>query len=131
MLGQQLRSFGRRWLSRTPPKSACCTSIELNSTCKHEKTLATTILGSSGGGVRARVPWLCRFFICRLVIERTFGSAKLFGRTSTVRFGPNDRTFFCRTQNFFSYYSQCQWHLLIFLFCSMTHMFMALSLVFR
>ena len=25
-----------------------------------------------------------------------------FGRTSTVRFGPNDRTFFCRTQNFFS-----------------------------
>ena len=24
-----------------------------------------------------------------------------FRRTSTVRFGPNDRTFFCRTQNFF------------------------------
>ena len=36
-----------------------------------------------------------------LVIDRTFGSAELFGRTSTVRFGPNDRTFFCRTQNFF------------------------------
>ena len=35
------------------------------------------------------------------MIERTFGSAELFGRTSTVRFGPNDRTFFCRTQNFF------------------------------
>ena len=33
--------------------------------------------------------------------DRTFGSAKLFGQTSTVRFGPNDRTFFCRTQNFF------------------------------
>ena len=30
-------------------------------------------------------------------IDRTFGSAELFGRTSTVRFGPNDRTFFCRT----------------------------------
>ena len=61
MLGQQLRSFGRRWLSRTPPKSAC--TIELNSTCKHEKTLATTtrLVGSSGGGVRARVPWLWRF----------------------------------------------------------------------
>ena len=25
-----------------------------------------------------------------------------FGRTSSVRFGPSDRTFFCRTQNFFS-----------------------------
>jgi len=34
------------------------------------------------------------------VTERTFGSAELFGRTSTVRFGPNDRTFFCRTPNF-------------------------------
>ena len=43
-----------------------------------------------------------------IVIDRTFGSAELFGRTYTVRFGPNDRTFFCRTQNFFhgnlSYY---------------------------
>ena len=36
-----------------------------------------------------------------IVIDRTFGSAELFGRTSTVRFGPNDRTFFCRTQNLF------------------------------
>ena len=34
-----------------------------------------------------------------LVTDRTFGLAELFGRTSTVRFGPNDRTFFCRTQN--------------------------------
>ena len=40
-------------------------------------------------------------FIFEVVIERTFGSAELFGQTSTVRFGPNDRTFFCRTQNFF------------------------------
>jgi hypothetical protein len=36
-----------------------------------------------------------------IVIDRTFGSVKLFGRTFTVRFGPNDRTFFCRTQNLF------------------------------
>jgi hypothetical protein len=36
-----------------------------------------------------------------IVTDRTFGSAELFGRTSTVWFGPNDRTFFCRTQNFF------------------------------
>ena len=36
-----------------------------------------------------------------LVTDQTFGSAELFGQTSTVRFGPNDRTFFCRTQNFF------------------------------
>ena len=55
-----------------------------------------------------------------LVTDQTFGSAELFGRTSTVRFGPNDKTFFCRTQNFF----------FIFLFCLMTHMYMALSLVF-
>ena len=33
-----------------------------------------------------------------------FGLAELFGRTSTVWFGPNDRTFFCRIQNFFLYY---------------------------
>ena len=26
---------------------------------------------------------------------------ELFGRTSTLRFGPNDRTLFCRTQNLF------------------------------
>jgi hypothetical protein len=41
--------------------------------------------------------------VIKLVIDRTFGSAELFGRTSTVRFGPNDRTFFCRTQNFFCF----------------------------
>ena len=56
--------------------------------------------------------WSFFFFIakysgsgaCSLLIDRTFGSAELFGRTFTVRFSPNDRTFFCRTQNFFSYY---------------------------
>ena len=37
----------------------------------------------------------------QLVTDQKFGSAELFGRTSTVRFGQNDRTFFCRTQNFF------------------------------
>ena len=70
------------------------------------------------------------FLICcsALVIDRIFGSAKLFGRTFTLWFGPNDRTFFCRTQNFFSYYIQCQWQPFIFLFCLMTHMFVALSL---
>ena len=47
-----------------------------------------------------------------------------FGWTSTARFGPNDRT-----QNFFSYY--IQWHPFIFLFCFMTHMYAAISLVFR
>ena len=31
---------------------------------------------------------------CILVTDQTFGSAELFGRTSTVRFGSNDRTFF-------------------------------------
>ena len=36
-----------------------------------------------------------------LVIDRTFGSAELFYQTSTVRFGTNDRTFFCRTKNSF------------------------------
>ena len=36
-----------------------------------------------------------------LVTDRTFCLAELFGRTSTVQFGPNDRNFFCRTQNFF------------------------------
>ena len=47
--------------------------------------------------------WLCIEFSSEaLVTDQTFGSAELFGRTSTVRFGPNDRNFFCRTQNFFS-----------------------------
>ena len=36
-----------------------------------------------------------------IVIDRTFSSVKLFGRIFTVRFGPNDRIFFCRTQNLF------------------------------
>ena len=36
-----------------------------------------------------------------VVTDWTFGLAELFGRTFTVRFGPNDRTFFCRTQNLF------------------------------
>jgi hypothetical protein len=36
-----------------------------------------------------------------VVTDRTLGLAELFGRTSTVQFGPNDRTFFCRRQNFF------------------------------
>jgi hypothetical protein len=53
--------------------------------------------------------WLLCFvhpiFLFFVVIEQTFGLAEQFGWTSTVRFGPNDRTFFCRTQNFFSYYS--------------------------
>ena len=39
-----------------------------------------------------------------LVTNRTFSSAELFSQTSAVWFGPNDRTFFCRTQNFFLCY---------------------------
>jgi hypothetical protein len=39
---------------------------------------------------------------CGVVTDRTFGSAELFDQTSTVRFDPNDRTFFRGTQNFFS-----------------------------
>ena len=39
--------------------------------------------------------------IGKLVTDRMFGSAELFSQTFTLRFGPNDRTFFCRTQNFF------------------------------
>ena len=30
-------------------------------------------------------------------------------RTSTVRFGPNDRNFFCRTQNFFFFTIHCMY----------------------
>ena len=56
-------------------------------------------------------------YIHVLVTDWTFGLTELFGRTFTVRFGPNDRTFFCRTQNFFLYYIQCQWHSFIFFFC--------------
>ena len=37
----------------------------------------------------------------KLVTERTFGSAELFGRTSTVQFGPNDRTFSAEHRTFF------------------------------
>merc|ERR1712051_648729 len=58
----------------------------------------------------------------KLVTDQTFGSSELFSRTSTVWFGPNDRTFFCRTQNFFSYQILCRWHPFILLFCFMTHM---------
>ena len=39
----------------------------------------------------------------RLVIDQTFGTTEHFGQTSIVQFGPNDRTFFCRPQNFFLY----------------------------
>jgi hypothetical protein len=39
-----------------------------------------------------------------------FGLTELFGQTSTVWFGPNDRTFFCRTQKF----SKCNELALIF-----------------
>ena len=53
------------------------------------------IVGREGGPKR-----ICMWFT--VVIDRTFGSVELFGRTFTVRFGPNDRTFFCRTQNLFS-----------------------------
>ena len=65
-----------------------------------------------------------------VVTDQTFRLAKLFGRTSTVRFGPNDRTFFCRTQNFFfSYNIQCRWHSFILLFCLMSHMYMYVIIV--
>ena len=60
--------------------------------------------------------------------NRKFGSAELFGRTSAVQFGPNDRTFFCRAQNFFSFHIQCQWHPFIFLFCLVNQTYEALSL---
>ena len=45
--------------------------------------------------------WKQTLWISHVVTDRTFVLAELFGRTSTVRFGPSDRTFFCRTQNFF------------------------------
>ena len=48
---------------------------------------------------------ICSTYKYMLVTEQTFGLAELFGQTSTVQFGSNDRTFFCRTQNiFFLYY---------------------------
>ena len=67
--------------------------------------------------------------ICTLVTEQTFGSSELFGRTSIVRFGPNDSTFFCRTPNFFLHYIQCQWPLFIFLFCLMSHMYVCAVII--
>lgn len=36
-----------------------------------------------------------------LVTDQMLGLAELLGQTSNVWFGPNDGTFFCRTQNFF------------------------------
>ena len=44
-----------------------------------------------------------------VMTDRTFGLAKLFSQTSTVQSGPNDRTYFCRTQNFFSYFRFAWW----------------------
>ena len=72
-------------------------------------------------------------FFChgKVVIDRTFGSAKLFGRTSSVRFGPNDRIFSAEHRTFFPYYIQCQQHPFIFLLFLMTRMQKTLSLVFR
>ena len=58
-----------------------------------------------------------------------FGSAELFGPTSIVGFGPNDRTFFCRNRTFFFVLHSmpmASFHIFVFL---MTHMYMALSLV--
>ena len=60
---------------------------------------------------------LVQYFYVVLVTDWTFGSAELLGQTSSVQFGLNGRTFFCRTQNIFLYYIQCQWHTFIFLFC--------------
>ena len=60
-------------------------------------------------------------FRCEVVIERTFSSAELFGRTSTVRYGPNDRTFFCRTQNFFRITFYANGILLYFFFLNEPH----------
>ena len=37
----------------------------------------------------------------KVVTDQMFGLAMLFGRTSIIQFGPNDKTFFFRTQNFF------------------------------
>ena len=50
-----------------------------------------------------RIPFSLQnsFQNCTLVTNRTFSLAELVSRTSVVRFSPNDRTFFCRTQNFF------------------------------
>ena len=67
---------------------------------------------------------LKRNFVSNVVTDQTFGSAELFVRTSTVRFGPNDRTFFYRTQNFFFVLHSMP----IFLFYLMNHM---LSMVVR
>ena len=87
---------------------------------------------TGGGGVKVMtdpkgflaVPGILRvsltLFVSRfdqeVVTDRTFVLTQMFGRTSTVRFGPNDRTFFCRTQNFFfrNTYIQYQWHPFIF-----------------
>ena len=53
-----------------------------------------------------------------VVTNQTFGLVKLFGQTSAVLFGPNDRTFFLQnTEHFFLYYMQCWWHSFIYLFC--------------
>ena len=46
---------------------------------------------------------LCSLATCGVVTYRTFGLVELFAWISTVWFSPNDKTFFCRTQNFFLY----------------------------
>ena len=56
-----------------------------------------------------------------IVTDRTFGSAELFGRTSTVRFGPNDITFFCRTLNLLIVLHSMPMASFHIFFCLMTH----------
>ena len=52
-----------------------------------------------------------------VVIDRTFGSAELFGRTSTVRFGPNDCFLFSAEHRtfFFVLHSMASFHIFILL----------------
>ena len=54
----------------------------------------------------------------QVVTDQTFGLAELFGRTSTVRFGPNDRTFFAEHRTFFVSNSMplASFHILVLLY---------------
>jgi hypothetical protein len=79
-------------------------SVKEEPLCVFQKKIKQEILTRPWRKFIGCTMWRRKFEIC---INRQCSSDRpnvRFGRTSTVRFGPNDRTFFCRTQNFFLYY---------------------------
>ena len=83
---------------------------ELEDCCRHSlKQSKDHVLVTNRSGVLLFFPnRTSQLKFCFLVTHQMFGSAELFGRTSTVQFGADDKTFFfCRKQNsfFFSFYT--------------------------